>query len=75
MIYINKRRFLRCIRSCVLLCVIVALCIFISKHSGLEEQKAVYEFRTYEVEYQTSEANHRVKVPVTKEVVYRYLVN
>ena len=49
----------------VLLGIILLVCI-----SGCEQRVKVYEVRTADITYQTSETNNRIKEPVQKETVY-----
>ncbi len=44
---------------------------FMNAHNGLEPR--VVEYHTYEIVRETSPENNRVKVPVTREVVYKYI--
>ena len=47
---------------------------FIDAHDGLNKSpQEVTEYHTYEIAYETSEENSRVKEPVPQKVVYRYV--
>ena len=47
---------------------------FIDAHDGMNTPpQEVTEYHTYEVVYETSETNGRVKEPVAQKVVYRYV--
>lgn len=86
MIYINKKRFYNFMRNCFCLVAVILLCIFVSAHSGsdkrstnearersMNEAREIYEYSTYELEYQTCENNHRIKEAKPVKVVYRYV--
>lgn len=71
---VNKDRFIRFIKMLVLLTVIIFTVLFVKfmdTHNGLEPR--VVEYHTYEITRQTSSKNPRIKVPVAREVVYRYV--
>lgn len=71
---VNKDRFSRFIRMAALILLIVLIALFVkfmNAHNGLEPR--VVEYHTYEITQQTSPENNRIKVPVAREVVYRYV--
>lgn len=46
---------------------------FIDAHDGLDvREKSMTEYHTYEILYETSSENSRVKEPTAQKVVYRY---
>lgn len=47
--------------------------LLIKKYDGLAEREIITEYRTYEIEYVQSPVNNRLKEPMPKEVVYRYV--
>ena len=52
----------------------VLLVMFIDAHDGLGvKEKSVTEYHTYEILYETSSENSRVKEPALQKVVYRYV--
>ena len=79
MIYINKKRFYAFLRNVLTVIAVILFCVFIWQHSGLtartesEPREIIHEYRTYEVRYQTSQDNSRIKEAVPVEVVYRYV--
>lgn len=79
MIYINKNRFYAFIKTVCTIIAIILFCIFIWQHSGLtartksEPSEIIHEVQTYEIEYQTSRYNERIKEAVPVKVVYRYV--
>ena len=71
---VNKDRFSRFVRMAALILVIVLVALFVkfmNSHNGLEPR--VVEYHTYEIVRETSPENNRIKVPVAREVVYRYV--
>lgn len=71
---VNSDRFVRFVKmvALILLIVIVALFVkFMNSHNGL--QARTVEYHTYEIVQQTSPYNNRIKVPVAREVIYRYV--
>lgn len=51
----------------------VLFVMFIDAHDGLgAKEKSVTEYHTYEILYETSGENSRVKEPAMQKVVYRY---
>lgn len=71
---VDKDRFSRFIRMVMLIVVAVLVVLFIkfmNAHNGLGPK--TIEYHTYEIVQQTSSENHRIKEPVTREVVYKYI--
>ena len=71
----DKDRFSRFVRMAALILVIVLVALFVkfmNAHNGINEPHMV-EYHTYEITQQTSPVNNRIKVPVAREVVYRYV--
>ena len=71
---VNNDRFVRFVKMVALIFLIVLVALFIkfmNAHNGL--QARTVEYHTYEIVQQTSPYNNRVKVPVAREVVYRYV--
>ena len=69
---VNKNRFERFVNMVKLVALIglVALFVmFMNKHNGIGTK--IMEHHTYEIVYETSEENSRLKVPVAREVVYK----
>ena len=69
---VDRDRFLRFIKMLMYILVIVLAALFIrfmEAHNGLGPE--TMEYRTYEIVRQTSPYNHRVKIPVLREVVYK----
>ena len=69
---VDYDRFRRFAKMLMLLFVIVLLVLFIkfmNAHNGLGPQTV--EYHTYEIVQETSPYNHRVKMPVLREVVYK----
>ena len=61
------------VRVILISLLIILFVALITKYDGLEEREIITEYRTYEVEYVQSPVNNRLKEPVLKEVVYRYV--
>ncbi len=71
---VNKDRFIRFIKMLMLLGAILFTVLFVKfmdAHNGLGPRTV--EYHTYEITRQTSSENPRIKVPVAREVVYRYV--
>ena len=71
---VNKERFGRFVKMLMLLGAILFTVLFVKfmdAHNGLGPK--TIEYHTYEIVHQTSSENHRIKEPVTREVVYRYI--
>lgn len=69
---VNIERFERFKMMLVLILVVVFLALFIrfmNAHNGLGPETV--EYHTYEIVQETSPYNHRVKMPVLREVVYK----
>ena len=74
--YINKKKFKEFIKSVLWLLAVIIFCVLLWKNCvdiGLEEKNVVHEFSTVEYYVGTSPENHRVKVLLPREVVYRYI--
>lgn len=72
---VNQRQFKRFMSSVARIILITMLVILfvalIKKYDGLSEEEVVAEYRAYEIMYETSRENNRIKVPVAHEVVYK----
>lgn len=71
---VNMDQFSRFIRMVMLLVVAVLVVLFIkfmNAHNGLGPK--TIEYHTYEITQQTSPDNNRLKEPVAREVVYKYI--
>ena len=69
---VDIERFERFKMMLVLILVVVFLALFIrfmNAHNGLGPETV--EYHTYEIVQETSPYNHRVKMPVLREVVYK----
>ena len=70
----EKDQFSRFIRMVMLIVVTVLVVLFIkfmNAHNGLGPK--TIEYHTYEITQQTSPDNNRLKEPVAREVVYKYI--
>ena len=69
---VDRDRFERFIKMLEFILVVVLLVLFIkfmNAHNGIGPETV--EYRTYEIVQETSPYNHRVKMPVLREVVYK----
>lgn len=74
---INPARFrmvVSAVQAAAWILLTIMLVKFISAHNGLNyESQEVTEYHTYEIVYETSADNDRIKMPVAQKVVYRYV--
>ena len=73
---VDRRRFNRFLRMLGFLVAVIFVILFVAfmeQHNGLNIHKASADYHTYEFTQQTSIENNRIKVPVAREVIYRYV--
>lgn len=70
---VRFRRFEDIVTMAVWILLAVLFVVFIDAHDGLDaKEKRMTEYHTYEMLYETSSSNSRIKEPTVQKVVYRY---